>query len=69
MVLKPLKEACAEVGVAYTTVHYWYTRGKLPSAQRIGRTIAIEPEELKKIVESGGIKTTKRDLEGRKGGQ
>jgi hypothetical protein len=52
--LKSLKEACAEIGVPYRTIHNRYLRGDIP-VQKIGRTLAIDPEYLKTVVEHLGI--------------
>lgn len=53
--LKTLKEAAAEIGVPYRTVHNRYIAGEIP-VQKIGRTLAVDPEELRIAVESLGIK-------------
>lgn len=52
--LKSLKEACADIGVPYRTVHNRYLKGEI-EVQRIGRTLAVDPEYLRVRVESLGI--------------
>ncbi len=52
--LKSLKEAATEIGVPYRTVYNRYVRGDI-EVQRIGRTLAIDPEYLKDRIKTLGI--------------
>lgn len=52
--LKTLKDAASEVGVPYKTVYNRYIAGEI-EVEKIGRTLAIEPEYLRKRLEELNI--------------
>ena len=54
--LVALKDACTELGYNYEAVWRRYKRGEIPCCTQIGRTVAVDPDQLKEALNALGVK-------------